>query len=215
MPLWFYPIVSCVQRLFFRLLYHQFAWAYDWVAATVSLRRWNDWVCATLPYIDGDSVLEIGHGPGHLLSALHTTGLKPVGLDSSRQMGFLAFSGLLQAGFMPKLVSGYAQHLPFLDNTFHRVVATFPTEYIVAPLALSEIRRVLIPGGRLVVLPVAWITGSAWYDRAAAWLFRFTGQAPDWDEGFLSPFHDAGFGVRVERLEIESSLVLIILADKH
>lgn len=207
-------LVASFLRIFFQLLYHQFAWTYDWVAATVSLGRWNDWVNATLPYLNGDSVLEIGHGPGHLLSALHATGLEPVGLDSSRQMGFLAFSGLLHAGFVPKLVSGYAQHLPFPNGTFHRVVATFPSDYIFAQLTLSEVNRVLIPGGRLVVLPVAWITGSAWYDRAAAWLFRFTGQAPDWDESYLYPFRRAGFEVRIEFLELKSSKALFILADK-
>ena len=53
-------------RFFFYLLYHSFAFAYDLVAASVSLGRWKDWVLSVVPFIEGNRVLEIGHGPGHL-----------------------------------------------------------------------------------------------------------------------------------------------------
>ena len=56
---------------FFHLLYHQLAWAYDAVSAAVSLGRWQDWGAAALPFVNGASVLELGHGPGHLLSLIH------------------------------------------------------------------------------------------------------------------------------------------------
>jgi len=53
-------------RLFFRLLYHQLAFTYDLVAASVSFNRWKDWVMSVVPFIEGNRILEIGHGPGHL-----------------------------------------------------------------------------------------------------------------------------------------------------
>ena len=82
--------MKTLLRFFFRLLYHQFAFTYDLVAATVSLGRWKDWVLSVLPFIEGNRILEIGHGPGHLQRALLDRNLLAVGIDESPQMGHLA-----------------------------------------------------------------------------------------------------------------------------
>jgi len=82
--------MKTLLRFFFRLLYHQFAFTYDLVAATVSLGRWKDWVMSVLPFVQGTRILEIGHGPGHLQRALLERNLLAVGLDESTQMGQLA-----------------------------------------------------------------------------------------------------------------------------
>ena len=58
------------MRFVFYLLYHPFAFAYDLVAAAVSLGRWKKWVLSVVPFLEGNQILEIGHGPGHLQSAL-------------------------------------------------------------------------------------------------------------------------------------------------
>ena len=42
----------------------------------VSLGRWDDWIQTVIPYVRGLSILEIGHGPGHLQIKL--MGEKPV-----------------------------------------------------------------------------------------------------------------------------------------
>lgn len=199
---------------FFKLLYNQLAWTYDWVAATVSVGLWKEWVFETLPHLTGPAVLEIGHGPGHLQTALHARGVYTVGLDRSRQMGGLAFRRLKICGYMPVLVNGYAQNLPFQDRSFHQVVATFPTEYLVQPRTLAEIFRVLAPRGTLLVLPVAWITSQRFPYRLAAWLFRITGQSPGWDERFEQPFRKAGFDVHVVHISRPYSTLLLIKAIK-
>jgi ubiquinone/menaquinone biosynthesis C-methylase UbiE len=82
--------VKTILRFFFKLLYHQFAFAYDLVAATVSLGRWKDWVMSILPFVEGPRVLEIGFGPGHLQRRLLQRGLIAVGIDESPQMARLA-----------------------------------------------------------------------------------------------------------------------------
>src|SRR6185503_13802859 len=82
--------VKTILRFFFKLLYHQFAFTYDLVSATVSLGRWKDWVISILPFIEGTRVLEIGFGPGHLQRVLLSRGLIAVGIDESRQMARLA-----------------------------------------------------------------------------------------------------------------------------
>jgi ubiquinone/menaquinone biosynthesis C-methylase UbiE len=206
--------LSVFLRVFFKLLYHEFAWTYDWVAAAVSMGKWQDWVLAALPYLPGPRVLELGHGPGHLQVALHKRGVSPIGLDESRHMGRQAYRRIVRGGFIPLCVNGYAQFMPFQSHSIHQVVATFPSEYLTDPQTLAEVSRILIPGGELVVIPLAWITGRRPHERLAAWLFRFTNQAPEWDDRFLEPFHRAGFISRLERLSIKSSTVLVIRSIK-
>jgi ubiquinone/menaquinone biosynthesis C-methylase UbiE len=208
--------LAAFLRIFFKLLYHTLAWTYDWVAAIVSLGMWKTWVMIVIPYLSGPCVLELGHGPGHLQATLLKSGKKVFGLDESRQMGRMARKRLLHQGLSPSLVRGHAQEIPFPDNTFDHIVATFPSEYIADPRTLAEIYRVLTPGGEAVVLPIAWITGRRWYERAAAWLFRITGQVPAWDERLFTPepVRRIGFQTRVERIALNSSTLLIALAQK-
>ena len=210
--------IQFILRPIFYLLYHQFAWAYDLVAAVISLGHWNEWVCSILPYVQGPRVLELGHGPGHLQLALNERGFQAFGLDESRQMSRQAARRLRKKGVDGHLSRGYAQSLPFTQDIFQSVVLTFPSEYIYDPRTLTEIQRVLMPGGRLVILPIAWITGKRPLERLAAWLFRFTGEAPG-KPGELNPelkelFVRAGFEVRKKTVQQESSLLLFILARK-
>ena len=76
----------------------------------------------------------------------------------------------------------------------------------------------LVPGGRAVILPLAWITGNLPLERLAAWLFRVTGQASG-EPGQLHPlvrerFTQAGFEARGEAVKQRGSLLLIIVAEK-
>lgn len=216
-PLFYFPMKQLL-RFFFHHFYHAFAWTYDAVAALVSIGRWRGWVLTALPYLDGPRVLELGYGPGHLQTALGQKGLQAFGLDESRQMANMARSRLQRAGFPRRLSSGYAQSLPFRSGSFDNVVATFPTDYIIDPRSLAEIRRVLRPGGKLVVVPAAWIGGRQAPDRAAAWLFRVTQQGAEITqavrERIVTPFAQAGFRARSELVEQRSSTVLVILAQK-
>jgi ubiquinone/menaquinone biosynthesis C-methylase UbiE len=205
-----------VLKIFYRLLYHRMAWTYDLVAWGVSVGLWREWVGTVVEFLDGPRVLELGHGPGHLQrELLHRGAFRSVGLDRSRQMGEMAIRRLRRQRLQPALVNGEAQSLPFKDASFDQVVATFPSEYIADPRTLAEVRRVLADQGSLVILPVAYITGKRVRDRAAAFLFRITGQAPPLDEQGLKSFAAlAGFEVRVERKVLPTSKVLVVVAKK-
>ena len=224
----YYRALARLLGLFFKLLYNQLAWTYDWVADAVSLGMWLDWVLAIQPFINIWPVLEIGHGPGHLQLALKQKGVQTFGFDASRQMGRLALKRLRRSGYSPSLVNGIAQTLPFSNDTFRSVVSTFPAEFIADPKTLSEIWRVLVPGGDLYILPIAWITGRRWTERLAAWIFRFTKQSPniqttsegetnleDWTSPWLKPIWQIGFRLEVEHLDLKSSTLLIIHAFKQ
>lgn len=215
-PLFYFTMK--LMRFFFYHFYHAFAWTYDLVSWVVSVGRWRDWLLTALPYIDGQRVLELGHGPGHLQAALRQKGVAAFGLDESRQMGRMAAGQLSRFGLPVALTRGHAQFLPFGADCFDSVAATFPTEYIFDQRTLSEIYRVLRPGGKLVVVPMAWIVGQNAADRAAVWLFRVTRQSGDLTETVKAriqlPFAQAGFRVRIETIEKRQSIVLVIVAEK-
>ncbi len=200
---------------FFHHLYHGLAFTYDAVAALVSFGQWTEWMKTTLPFIQGTRILELGHGPGHLQRLLLDLELVAVGLDESAQMGRLTHRRLGRAGHaQPNLARGLGQSLPFHADAFDSIVATFPADYIFEAQTASEARRVLRNGGRLIVLPVAWPK-----NRFLTWLYRVTHEAPSEALNVVKakigqPFVRAGFKVKVEVLEVKSSMLLIVLARK-
>jgi hypothetical protein len=60
------------------------------------------------------------------------------------------------------------------------------------------------------VIPGAWITGTKPHERLAAWLNRVTGQAPPFNESFLSNLRINGFDLAWEMLDLGSSRVLLV-----
>ena len=210
-------LVKILLRFFFRLLYHQFAFAYDFVAATVSLGEWKNWVTSILPFITGTRILEIGHGPGHLQRVLLSRGLDSVAIDESAPMGLLARRNTNGAAILARAI---AQGLPFADASFDSVVSTFPAPYITDPNTLAEVRRCLSDAGRLIVLPVALIRGRKPLERVMSLLFRVTHQSPAdpievVHENLTAPFVEAGFAVDMQELQVKSSLLLVIIAIKN
>ena len=203
------------MRLFFRLLYHSMSWAYDLVAATVSFGRWKGWVQLALPLLAGPRVLELGFGPGHMQIYLKAAGFTSFGLDESRQMARQARQRLLRRRQPPRLARGLAQNLPFASRTFNSVVATVPTLYLVDPHTLSEIRRVLAPGGRLVVLSTAWITGNSRPERLMRWVYSVTGEATAEDANLariVEPYAQAGFQASIRFMEPKGSRLMFVVA---
>jgi ubiquinone/menaquinone biosynthesis C-methylase UbiE len=160
-------------RWAFARLYREFAWTYDAVAWLVSRGLWRRWLLAALPELHG-RVLELGFGPGHLQLALAARDGRPaLGLDASPHMAAQAGRRLARAGHAPRLIRGVAQAIPLPAASVDTVVATFPAEYILDPQAHAEIRRVLAPGGRIVIVDGAQLTGGPGADRPgllSAWL---------------------------------------------
>jgi ubiquinone/menaquinone biosynthesis C-methylase UbiE len=217
-----YRVIKYFLNIFFNLLYHQFAWTYDWVAKLVSLGRWKSWVNSVLPYLENSKVLELGCGPGHLQFALSQEKISSFGIDSSREMAQLAADRLSRNSQPVNIIHGKSQNLPFPDHSFNKVVATFPSDYISDKETLSQAWRVLDDPGELIILPIAWITGKSWWDKFAAWTFRITGQAPvvdqlNVDENSIYPFstlQEIGFQIDTEIIELESSKLILIHAEK-
>lgn len=207
-----------MQALYY-LLYHQLAFTYDLVAATVSLGQWTRWALAVIPFIGGEPVLELGFGPGHLQVALREVFDASYGLDESAQMVRLARRRLRPTGARKlRLARGQAQALPFVDGAFQTLVATFPSEYAFQPETVREARRVLRPSGRLVILPAVWPGGSRMLDRFIKWLFKWTGESPASLESLsrqsAQSFESQGFSLTANRVQVGPSVVMVVLAER-
>lgn len=208
-------LIARLLEFFFHHLYHGLAFTYDLVAWMVSFGHWIEWTKTVIPHIRGTRLLELGHGPGHLQRILRDLGLGAFGLDESSQMSRLARRRLLQSGYAhPNLTRGLGQALPFAAESFDSIVATFPAPYIAEAQTLSEARRVLRNGGRLIVLPAAWPK-----NRILRWLYQVTGESPAegadiLKEKVVALLSRAGFEAHVELLDLKSSELLLILAQK-
>jgi ubiquinone/menaquinone biosynthesis C-methylase UbiE len=198
----------------FRLLYYEMAFTYDAVAWLVSLGQWQAWGRTALDRVRGPRVLEIGHGPGHLLIALARSGHQPIGIDLSPQMGRLAQRNIRQAGVTVPQVQCRVQALPFRSGVFDSVVSTFPSEYIGDAATLREVQRVTNERGRLIVVFGAQLIGREPSTVLIEWLYRITGQREaQFDEESI--FDRAGLPARIETETIGASTVTLIVAEKN
>jgi ubiquinone/menaquinone biosynthesis C-methylase UbiE len=110
--------------------------------------------------ISGESVLEIGFGTGHtLVSLAKAVGPKGkvFGLDLSDKMVKLARENLAKSGLLnrAKIRCGDATQLPYPAASLDAVFMSFTLELFDTPeipKVLSECKRVLRAGGRIVVV---------------------------------------------------------------
>ena len=205
---------SLFIALGFRLLYGNLAGVYDWVAWLASFGEWQAWCSTVLDYVVGSTVLELGHGPGHILCELHDRGFNTIGLDPSPQMGRLAHDRLGRAGHASTVVRGCAQGLPFPSQRFDSVVATFPTNYIFDAETALEVARVLTPDGYLVVVLSAQLLRPRIGTHVLEWAYRITGQRSNDTPSQNSVFVEAELAVNHLKVNTGTSKVTLMMAKR-
>lgn len=106
------------------------------------------------------AVLDIATGTGEV--AIETVDVLPearvFGVDPSPEMLLLAKKKIVSRGLSDRisLARSRAEELPFKDGSFDAVTIAFGIRNTVDPaLSLSEMRRVLRPGGKVAVLEFA------------------------------------------------------------
>ncbi|MDR2076985.1 MAG: methyltransferase domain-containing protein, partial [Desulfovibrio sp.] len=103
---------------------------------------------AKLPLAPGSALLDVGCGPGETLALFARSGHRAYGLDPSR-----AF--VRQAAARGRVLRARAEDLPLtpavMDAVFCECVLSLTAD---KRAALAEMRRVLIPGGFLVLADI-------------------------------------------------------------
>jgi len=131
-------------------------------------RQWDDLARTLLPVPDyrekllgmvhrGGVVVEIGIGTGGLLPALAAKAARVIGVDHSPAMLEEARRRLAQSGIAGiELRLGEMAHLPISDGSVDCIILNMVLHHAAAPLeVLSGIRRVLAPGGTLILADLA------------------------------------------------------------
>jgi arsenite methyltransferase len=164
---------------------------------------------ALLALQPGEKVLDIGSGPWFLADEMAAE-VGPEGavhgVDPSESM--LAIARRRESSAQYAL--GDAVSLPFEDETFDAAIATQVYEYVPdMPAALAEVRRVLRPGGRLLILDTDW-DAIVWHSSDRDRMLRVLEK---WNDHLADPYlprrlpkllRDAGF-------ELASTTVIPIL----
>ncbi|MEL7499725.1 MAG: methyltransferase domain-containing protein [Planctomycetota bacterium] len=176
----------------------------------------------------GERVLEVGFGTGnsliHLANAVGTTG-KVSGLDVSAGMQQVAQAKLERAGVgdLVELRVGDAIAMPWPDSSFYAVFFSFTLELFSEQdltVVLHEVRRVLKPGGRVVVVGMATVRddeNESLLEKTYQWMHRHFPHIVDCRPiDAVALLTSNGFAVRHEsRMDIWTMPVAAVLATSE
>ena len=159
-------------------------------------------------------VLEIGAGTGAQLR-WYAPRASVTALEPDASMRERARRRAARAAANVTVVDGRAEELPFADASFDAAVSAFALCTVADPeAALAELRRVLAPGGALLLLEhvhLHWEPGRALQSRAApAWAAVAGGCRLDRDT--VRTAVEAGFGVEEQRSHAAGWIVEVRLS---
>jgi demethylmenaquinone methyltransferase/2-methoxy-6-polyprenyl-1,4-benzoquinol methylase len=140
------------KRAYVRRLFSTIADRYDLITVLLSYgqdRRWKERLVAMVAAPANTLALDLACGTGDIAGALAARGSRVIGLDVTHRMLQLARAKQSRAHF----VAGDMMSLPFASEQFDVVTTGYGLRNVpeLAP-ALSEIHRVLKPGGLLLSL---------------------------------------------------------------
>lgn len=144
------PLDAAVRR------YSRLAPAYELWAAVAEARP-RQRVLELAEVRDGEAILEVASGTGAQLVALarRNPSGRTVGVELAEGMLAQIRKRLRKSGLdAVELISGNALELPFEDRSFDLLVNAYMLDLLARddiPRALAEFKRVLRPGGRLVL----------------------------------------------------------------
>ena len=167
--------------------------AYDWLARLITLGGEGKFRRRTLDLAElqpGNAVLDVGCGTGTLLiEAAKRVGPNGSahGIDASGQMIAYARRKAARQGVTAKFVEGSADDLPFPDASFDAVFCTLMLHHLPDAMQMAtimEIRRVLRPGGRMVIVDMhRSAKASALFSHIGlVHLFRSHAASPNWQK---------------------------------
>lgn len=131
---------------------------YNWMAKFYSFfimvfPFWKKWIKRVIPHIEGEKILEVSFGNGYLMSQYASEKYEVFGIDYNEKMVRIARGKMHSKGSEIHLLKGNVEEMPFPDNSFDTVINTMALSgYPDGNKAIGEMRRVLKPGGRLLLV---------------------------------------------------------------
>ncbi len=139
-----------------RRLFSIIADRYDLVTVLLSCgrdRQWKKRLTAVAKPRAGDRVLDLACGTGDITFNVAESGARTIGLDITPRMIQIAQAKRVIGGPGPLFVVGDMMILPFSDRMFDLVTVGYGVRNVpILDIAMSEIYRVLKPGGRFLSL---------------------------------------------------------------
>jgi len=197
-------------------------------------RRWKSWVIGNLSGRNGSTVLDVGCGTC-VLEEMMSGDVSMVGVDLTDGMIRAA-----QGKRIPRvrsLLRSDGERLPFKECSFDAVVSCYVVKYCSPGSLVSEMARVLKPGGKLVVYDFARPRGHLWPLNAlyVYGALRVVGEfleliglsasttftelpgiiaRSSWEERFRETLTSAGLTPRLEKV-LSGGVVVGFVADKR
>ena len=168
-----------------RAMFDRIAGVYDLMNGVMTAgmhHRWRSRAADLAAVAPGSRVLDVATGTGDLAIELASRGAEVVGMDFSEEMLAIARRKAPSLHF----AAGDAQSLDFASDSFDAATVGFGARnFGDLRQGLSEMARVVKPGGRVVVLEITTPTKpplstffSIWFDRVVPALGRLAGD-PD------------------------------------
>jgi len=132
--------------------------AYNWMAKGYDVFMflfpvWKKWIKKVIPHIEGKRILEVSFGSGFLMQQYASGKYDIYGIDYNGKMLEITQNKMDRMKINAHLTKGNVENLPYHDNTFDTVINTMAfTGYPDGDKAMSELRRVLKPNGKLLLV---------------------------------------------------------------
>jgi len=171
------------KEQFVHSVFQSIAPKYDWMNDVLSFRRHKAWRRFTMKKMDlkdGQSAIDLCCGTCDWTISLAEASVygKVIGLDFSENMLALGKHKIEKAGLenQIQLVHGNAMDLPYADDSFDYATIGFGLRNVPDLIkVLSEMRRVVKPGGKVVCLE---LSKPVWQPFKALYYFYFRYMLP-------------------------------------